>query len=265
MNPKEAIKNRLPISEVKNSVLDFCSGQENIEIAINGEDGFPIVEKGYYKYEQGIHILMLVHVSRFINILKDGDTLSGMIYEKDGGGLKTAKRLYGKYKCVELQLTDSRLLEVAKNDAMYKKMINHGAKFFILELVEGIVQLSGDEVYKVDAEYNVEFSKYALNGKERFENSRKIIMEYEDREVIFNTIIENDNYYTLTSAKSNKVNYIKANGVCKFYDGLENHFSSEIEILPEEKVEEIFNKLKNTNNAFFKSTENLLALTFSKK
>lgn len=265
MNIKDSMKNRLPLSQIKDAVLEFCETQDNMDIAINGEDGFAIIEKANYKYKNNMHILLLVHISRFRNILKDGDIISGMIYEKDGGGLKTAKRLYSKYKCIELSVEDENLLEAIKDDPMYKKMLTHGAKFFTLELIQATVQLSSDEIYELDENLNPTFAKYGLNGKERFENSRKIIMEYNDREVVFNTFIDNDTYYTLTKNNSNKVEYIKNGGVCKFFDGIENHFESKVQILEDEKVEEIFNKLKNTNNAYFKTTDNLLALSFSKK
>ena len=261
---KDIMKNRLPISQAKNSVLEYLASQTGLEIAQNGADGFPIIEKAHYKYYNGLHVLLLVRTSRFINELKDGASISGMFLEKDTG-FKTAKRFYGKFKCKAMALDDEILLEIAKEDAMYKKMIHHGAKFFTLELVEGVVQLGGDTLYTVDSNYDLTFAKYGLNGVERFENSRKILMEYQDREVIFNVFIEGNTYYTLTNANSNKVSYIKDGGVCKFYDGIENHFESKVEILPAEKVSEVFEKLKSTNNAFFKDIKDLIALAFENK
>ncbi len=77
--------------------------------------------------------------------------------------------------------------------------------------------------------------------------------------------VEDGVYYTLTAANSNKVEHIKNGGVCKIYDGRNNHFESKITILSEDKVMKIQGKLRATNNAFFKSTDNLLALSFSKQ
>ncbi len=264
MNPKEAMKNKLPISEMKNVILDFCQTQPTMEIAINNGTSFPIIEKGNYKYVNGKHILLVVGVSRLLNTLNDGDMIAGMIFDKDSEGLKSSKRIYGNYKCKAISTTDKALIEAVKDDKMYTKMLNHGAKFFELELVEGTAYFSGNEIFTLDKDYNPSFAKYTLSGKERFENSYKILMQYEGRDVIFNVIIEDGVYYTLTSASSNKVEYIKNGGVCNFYDGRDNHFQSKVEILPAEKVGEIDKKLRATNNAFFDKTENLLALSFSK-
>ncbi len=99
-------------------------------------------------------------------------------------------------------------------------MLSHGAKFFELELIEATVYFSGNEIYSLDSEWIPSFYKYTLSGKERFENSRHILMTYADREVIFNVVIEDGVYYTLTKADSNKVEYIKNGGVCKIFDGI---------------------------------------------
>ena len=259
------MKNRLPISRAKEGLYTFLESQAEIEIAMQGIDGYPMLEKAHYKYSQGIHVLMLVRTSSLLNKVKDGDCLSGMVFENEGGGLKSAKRFYGKYKCHSLALEDERLVAIGNEDAMYKKMIHHGARFFTLELVEGMVQLGPDAVYTVDSNYDVAFSPFQLNGIKRYENSRKIVMEYEDRTVIFNVIVEGNRYFTLTRADSNKVAYIQKGGRCKFFDGIENHFESKVEILPNEKVAEIFTKLQETNNAYFQSTEQLLALSFTKQ
>ncbi len=264
MNPKDAIKNRKPICEMKEVVLNFCKSQANIEIAINDGTEFPIIEKANYKYIDGKHILLLVGVSCLINKITHEDKISGLIFDKDGKGLKMAKRIYGKFVCKELKTSDEILKKAASEDELYKKMLNHGAKFFQLELQEGTCYFSGSEILTLDTNWNPSFSKYSLSGKERFENSRHILMMYEDREVIFNTIIEDDIYYTLTSVNSNKIEYIKNGGICQIFDGRDNHFKTQISILPQEKVIEIDKKLKETNNAFFKNTDGLIALSFKK-
>ncbi len=264
MSPKDAMKNRKPICEMKEDILAFCENQPNIEVAVNNGTDFPIIEKANYIYIDGKHILLLVGVSTLLNVVKDTDKISGLIFDKDGKGLKMSKRIYGKFTCKALDASCELLQKAAEVDAMYKKMLNHGAKFFELELIEATVYFSGSEIFTLDSDWNPSFSKYTLSGKERFENSRHILMTYGDRDVIFNTIIEDGVYYTLTNANSNKIEYIKNGGICKIYDGRDNHFDTKIQILSEDKVIEIDSKLRATNNAFFKNTENLLALSFAK-
>ncbi len=264
MSPKDAMKNRKPIGEMKDDILAFCATQPNIEVAINNGTDFPTVEKANYKYIDGKHILLLVGVSALLNVVEDGTKISGLIFDKDGQGLKMSKRIYGKFTCKALDNSCELLQKAAEADPLYKKMLNHGAKFFELELIEATVYFSSSEIFTLDSDWNPSFSKYSLSGKERFENSRHILMTYEDREVIFNVIVENETYYTLTKADSNKVNYIKNDGVCKIFDGRDNHFETKIEILSSEKVAEVNEKLRATNNAFFKNAEGLLALSFTK-
>ncbi len=266
MSPKDAMKNRKPICEMKEDILSFCETQPNIEVAVSNGTDFPLIEKANYKYIDGKHILLLVGVSALLNVIKDGDKISGLIFDKDGQGLKMAKRLYGKFTCKALDVSCDLLQKAAQADELYKKMLSHGAKFFELELVEAMVYFSGSEIFALDSEWNPSFSQYTPSGKERFEHSRNILMTYgeDDREVIFSVVIEGDKYYTLCNAKSNKVSYIQNGGICKIYDGRDNHFETKIEILSEDKVLEIDSKLKAANNAFFKSTDSLLALTFSK-
>ncbi len=265
MNPKDAIKNRKPIGEMREEILAFCELQPNIEVAVNSNTAFPIIEKANYKCIEGKHILLLVGISVLLNVLKDGDEISGLIFDKDGQGLKMAKRIYGKFTCKALETSADIIKKAAETDSLYKKMMSHGAKFFEIDLVEATAYFSNSEIYSLDRGWNPSFSKYNLSGKERFENSRHILMTYEDREVIFNVIIEDGVYYALTRADSNKVAYIKNGGICKIFDGRDQQFETEIKILPNEKVTEIDKKLRATNNTFFKDTNHLLALSFKNK
>lgn len=61
--------------------------------------------------------------------------------------------------------------------------------------------------------------------------------------MIFNTIVEGKDYFTLTKADSNKISYIKDGGLCQFFDGRDRHFSSTAEILEATQVEILYNKL----------------------
>ncbi len=263
-SPKDAMKNRKPVCEMKEEILAFCGTQPNMEVAINGENGFASIEKANYKYIEGKHILLLTKSSTLLKSVNDGDKIAGLIIDKDAEGMKTAKRIYGKYICKLLDASDDVLKKATEQDKMYNKMLRQGGKFFELQLVEATAFFSGNEVYTLDSDWNPSYSNHTLSGEPRFEHSRLLLMTYTDREVIFNVFIEDGVYYTLTSADSNKVAYIKNGGVCKIFDGRDNHFETKIQILPDEKVEEINGKLKATNNTYFKNTENLLALSFTK-
>ena len=264
MSPKDAMKNRLPVSKMRDSIVEFCKDQPNMDIAMKIEGDFPLIEKGNYKYIGGKHILMLVRTSRFINVMKDGDCVSGLIFDKNGEGLKMTKRLYGNFKAVALDTTAEILQEAAKEDKLYKKMLTHGARFFELKMVDAKVFFSGGEIYDLDADMNPTFSKYGVTGNERFENSRMVLMEYADREVVFNVIVEDGVYYALTSKNSNKIGHIESGAMFKFYDGADNHFTAKINILTEEESTKVFEKLNSTNNAFFKTMENVVGISFSK-
>lgn len=262
--PKEAMKKRLPIEEMKAPIEAFCESQQEMYIAVSNGSDFPDLEVADYRYAQGKHVLVLTPASIFLTKFKSGDKFTGFVFDKQGRGLKMTKRVYGKFICEELNVKSELLQEMAKTDDLVKRMLTHGAKFFTLVPEEMTVFFGGQEIFAMDKDMNPSFAKFAPNGKERFENSRHILMEYGEREVIFNTIVENGIYYTLTKADSNKMNHIKNNGECNFFDGRDNHFTSTMTILSEEKVGEIFDKLVATNHSFFKSIDGLVALSFQK-
>ncbi|MFI3115623.1 MAG: hypothetical protein R3Y12_05735 [Clostridia bacterium] len=263
-SPKDAMKNRLPIAEMKEPIEKFLSSQNELYIANNNNSDFPDLEVVDYRYVSGEFIIILTPASIFQNIFKEKCSFTGFIFEKESRGLKTSKRVYGKFEGTQIDSTADILQTIAETDQMVKKMLSHGAKFYKITPKTMTVYFSQGEIFSMDENMNPSFAPLTPSGKERFEHSRKILMEYEGREVIFNSFIENNMYYTLTKADSNKVNYIKNGGVCQFFDGRDNHFSSKVTILPQEKAEEIFTKLKQTNNSFFKQNEGLLALSFSK-
>lgn len=263
--PKEAMKTRLPVSEMKGPIEAFCESQKEMYIAVNNGSDFPDLEVVEYRYVQGTHLLVLTPASMFLTKFKTGDNFTGFIFDKEGRGLKMTKRVYGKYTCEELKPEGEFLQKVGETDELVKRMLTHGAKFFTLTPKEMTIYFGGQEIFSLDKDMNPSFAKFAPNGKERFEHSHHVLMEYEGREVIFNTLIENGVYYTLTKAESNKMTYIKNGGECQFFDGRDNHFTSKMTVLPEEKVQEIFDKLVATNHCFFKSTDGLVALSYQKE
>lgn len=263
-SPKEGMKKRLPISEMKEPIEKFLMSQSEMNIANNNNSPFPDLEVADYRYVSGEFIVILTPASIFQNIFQEKCSFTGFIFEKEGRGLKSSKRVYGQFEGTQLDPSADILKTIAETDQMVKKMLTHGAKFYKLTPKSLTVFFGQGEIFAMDENMNPSFAPRTPNGKERFENSRKLLMEYEGREVIFNSIVEDGVYYTLTKANSNKVNYIKNGGVCQFYDGRDNHFKSTVTILPDEKVEEIFTKLKQTNNGFFKENDGLLALSFKK-
>lgn len=262
--PKDAMKNRLPVAEMKAPIEAFCASQQEIYIAVDTDTEFPNLEVADYRYVDGTHFIILTPASMFLPSMEENDKFTGFIFDKQGKGLKMTKRVYGKFTTTALSTQGEFLKKVAETDEMVKRMLTHGAKFFQITPVELTVYFSGSEMFSLDKDMNPSFAKFAPNGKERFENSHHVLMEYEGKEVIFNTIIENGVYYTLTKADSNKIEHIKKGGDCQFYDGRDNHFTSKIEILDDSKIQEIFDKLVATNHAFFKSTDGLVALSYKK-
>lgn len=262
-SPKDGMKNRLPISEMKQPIEEYCASQQEIYLATKNDSPFPDLEVAEYRYAKGKHLIILTPASIFLNQLEEGSQVTGFIFDKQGKGLKMTKRLYGKFICRALANDDDFLNDLALTDELVKRMQNHGAKFFFLAPEECTVFFGGGEIFSMDQDMNPNFAKVAPNGKPRFEHTHHVLMEYEGKEVIFNTICrENGEYFTLTKADSNKVAYLKNDGVCKFYDGRDRHFSSKMTILPEEKVSEIYKELQECNHSFFKTPDNLLALSF---
>lgn len=262
-NPKDAMKNRLPANEMKKPIEEFLSSQKELYIALNNQTSFPDLEVADYRYVAGKFILVLTPASMFLNKLETGTEFSGFIFDKNGHGLKMTKRVHGKFTCKSLATDAEILKEIAKTDEMVKRMLNHGAKFFELEQNELTVVFGGQEIFTMDNEMNPSFAKFAPNGRERFENSRHVLMEYLDRSVIFSVIVEDGTYYCLAKSNSNKMTHIKNGEPCKFFDGKHNHFEAVINIV-DEKKDEIFEKLVATNNAFFKENIGLTALSFTK-
>lgn len=263
-NPKDAIKTRPPVEEMRVPIFDFCAQQKELFISLNNDTQFPWLEVADVRLVEGQFILILTPASIFLNKLEDGSQFAGFIIDKEGHGLKMTKRVYGNFTCNALS-TDADLLKpLAEVDPMVKKMLSHGAKFFTLSFEELLVYFGGGQVYRLDSAFTPSFAPYEPNGRKRYEHSRHVLMEYQGREVIFSSLVEGNTYYTLAKADSNKMTHIKGGGVCKFYDGRDNHFESTVTILPQERVLEIYHRLVETNNAFFKSPENLVALSYHK-
>lgn len=263
MNQIEALKNRLPIEEMKDKIVEFCETQKSMYIGYNDSSDFPMLEVTEYRYLQGKHIVILPETSMFLSIFEDGFVFTGFIYSKDGIGAEVSNKIYGKFHCKKT-LVEEDLHKLINSDELAHQMYDRGAKFFVLEVETATAYFGYDDMFNLDRDLNVTFAEYTPSGKKRYENSRCVVISYMNKDVILNALIEDDVYYILTTANSHKVSYIKDGGTCKVYDGRDNHFIAEVEILESSRVSEIFRKFEDTNSGFFKTSRGLVALSFKK-
>ncbi|MFI3238587.1 MAG: hypothetical protein R3Y47_11270 [Lachnospiraceae bacterium] len=260
MQQFDRFKNRLPIEEARDSVVEFFKNQRIMNISLATQEQFPVIDSIDYFYFQGEHLAVIPPMSKLAKLLGNGSEFSGFIQEGFGKG---AKKFYAHISATQMDGTEKILEELAVANPMISKMKAHNAKFMKLNFVQATLSLSHAEVYEIDNDLNPTFAKFAPNGRERFEDSRQVLMNYLDRNVIFSVVIEDGVYYCLAKSDSNKMEYIKNGGICKFYDGKNNHFEAVINIV-DEKKDAIFEKLKATNNDYFKQNEGLTALSFTK-
>ncbi len=260
---KELIKNRVSATGAKEKVVNFCVHQHRMFVSVNSDIDCPFLDVVEYFYHSGKQVIVLTPMSILFDKIEDGLNFSGILIG-EGRGMKFTPKLSGQFTCVTLDKDADILKEIGKDNRMINKMISHGAKFFTLNVMQAYVYFSPGEIFNLDSNLNTSFAKFSPTGKERFEHSRHIFMTYLDREVVFNVIEEDGVYYTLTKADSNKVTHIKSGGECQVFDGADNHFITTIKILPDSQVDVVFEKLAMTNNSFFKSKENLIALSFTK-
>ncbi len=260
MNPREKFKTRPPICEAKALIADFLEKQLIINVSTVTKDCIAILDSIDYFYFKGKHIGVLSQMSKIRTVMSDEGTICSFVQVGIG---KEAQNMYATFNYQQIDSSSDIVNELEKLNPMIGKMRSHNAKFIELKISEATIILSDQEIYNIDNELNPTFAKFAPNGRERFENSRKILMSYLDREVVFNVVIENDTYYTLTKADSNKISHIQSGGICKIYDGKNNHFETVIKI-EEEITNEVFDKLLAVNNSYFKENVGLVALSFNK-
>ncbi len=258
MSPRDKFKTRPPISEAKQLVVDFMGKQRMMNMSVVASNNVAVIDSVDYFYFNGKHIAVLSPMSKIRTVLCEGSIISAFVQVGHG---KEAQKLYATFHYHDIDSESDIINELEKTNPMLGKMRSHNARFIELNINEAVIMLSDQEIYNLDNDLNPTFAKFSLNGRERFEYSRKLLMCYLGREVIFNVVIENDTYYTLTKADSNKMSHIKSGGVCEIFDGKNNHFETVIKI-EEGKVDEIFEKLVATNNAYFKENVDLVALSF---
>ncbi|OON96466.1 MAG: hypothetical protein ATN36_00735 [Epulopiscium sp. Nele67-Bin005] len=259
MDLKEVLKNRVNATDGKEKVVEFLQSQRVMYISVNGSP-FPILDVVEYKYLNEEQIIIVSPKSTLFATLEDGTQFSGLLNVGIG---KMGASVSGHFSCTQLQKDNSTIIELAKDNMMMKKMIGIGAKFFSLNIIDAIATLNPFEMFSLDSNLNTSFAQVTPTGQQRFENSRYVLMNYLDRDVILNIIQEDGVYYALTKATSNKISHIKEGGECMIFDGKNNHFTTKINIL-DDKVDEIFQKLEDTNNSYFKTKDNLVVISFEK-
>ncbi len=258
MDHKQSIKNRPPVAEAKGEVIAFFNELKRLYITCNTGDAFAPIEFAEYRFYDGVQYMILTPMSIFHGVINDGTAVSAVAMVGDSP--KMSKKFYAHYTCHAVQVNECGLAELAKTDKFIGHMAQHGAAFFALTMQKGTLVLNPGQMYALDAQLNPSFATQAPNGKPRFEHSRHVLMNYLDREVIFNTVIEDGVYYTLTRSNSNKMAHIQNGGTCEIFDGAGVHFSTVMEVLDD--ASEVFEKLMATNNAFFKENKGLTALRF---
>lgn len=260
MKQHEVFKNRLPIHEARSAIVEYLKNQRIMNVAVNTTGQCPVIDSIDYFYFDNKHIAVVPPMSKMAKLLDEGSEFSAFIQEGVGKG---AKKFHAIMKCSLLKGDENFIEELAKDNQMIVKMRAHHAKFLLLDIVEGLITLSHSEVYNITNDLQPTFAKFAANGRERFENSRQVLMSYLDRNVIFSVLVEGNTYYCLAKSDSYKMDHIRNGKVCKIYDGKDNHFETTIHIV-DEKKEEVFEKLVATNNAYFKENVGLTCLMFKK-
>ncbi len=255
MGKYDIFKNRLSMEEAKGAVLEFCASRKRMYVSLDG--GVHILE--YFYYEKG-HYLLVKRASYCYGNIKLGDRISGLICASEAEREKMYQQLRATFLCKQAE--EAVIKGLSGQIPLVKKMMGNGADLFELELVAGKVIWNSMEQFDLDANWNASFAKFAPNGKARYEHSRHVLMSYGEKEVVFTVIVEDGTYYTLTHKNSNKMEYLQQGGTCRIYDGKGYSFSTKMELLPESEVEVVFQKLKDTNNMYFKTTEDLVALAF---
>ena len=263
MKFSEIIKNKPPVSQAKDIVLQFLTSNTMMSVAYNKNgtaSEFPILDMVMYRCLENELFIIIHPGSLLYSVFTNNSSFSGIIAE--GEQIKAMKKLQGYFSCEILENDDERLKKLSEKEVMMVNYIKHGCKILKLNIIKAVVTINPAQIYSLDNNLTPTFAKYNFAGKERFENSRHVLMVYENREVIFNTIVENDTYYTLTRSDSNKMEYINNGGICEIYDGKDIHFSTKIKVIPQ--TQEIFDKLVQTNNPYFKENKNITALSFKK-
>lgn len=261
MNPRDTFKNRPSIADAKEGIVEFFKSQRVLYTAVANEKGeLPIMDTVDYFYVEGEHLVVCPPMSKVSKQINQDGQFSAFIQEGVGKG---SKKFYASMKASAVENSDEIINAIKEVNPMISKMLAHGGKVQRIGFENALISLSHEEVYEIDSNLVPRFAKFTANGKERFENARKVLMTYCDREVIFNVVIEDETYYCLAKADSNKMGHISTGGVCKIYDGKDNHFETVIKI-QQDKTDEIFENLKSKNNLFFKENNNLIALSFKK-
>ncbi len=261
MDYKQSLKTRPATADAKEDIIAFLESIKRLNITCKSDAAFPPIEFAEYRYYQGEQYLIVTPMSIFNGMLGDGAEISAFVMQ--GETPKDSKKFYANFTCHKVEVKECALASLAEQDRFIGHMMGHGAGFFRLEMQKGLVAFNPSQMYDLAADFTPSFAQEAPNGKPRFEHSHHVLMEYQDREVLFNSVVEGNVYYTLTKADSNKMQYIQDGGVCKFYDGAARHFESKMTVLPQEQVQVVFDKLVATNHAFFKSCEGLVALSYT--
>ncbi len=237
----DSIKNRVDINSARPLIINEFKGSKTINVI----------------YDNEIHILDYIFFdnNHYIVIPKrfTETNFFGLICE-DQSRSKLYKQIRVNFSIekTDVDVEDRTISKKIKNKYTLNKMV----------FDEAYVVLSYQEIFTVDYNMNPTFASLDLSKNKRYENSRYVCMSYLEKEFVLNVIVENNEYYSLTTIDSNKVKHIKNSNNFICYDGLGVEFKTSIEILDDSYVDIVFNKLDSTNNNYFKNKDNLIAIKF---
>lgn len=247
----DTIKNRKNQDTAKEYILEFMNTRSRIMINLPMDPPMEWVE--LFNYDNHYYIVVPTF-SNYHKQIKSGDVFNGMICDDQGQRSKTYTRISGTFKTYSVE--DVPPIK----DRMFQKMMHHKMDIFEVKPEKAMAILSMVEMFDLDKEYNPTFAQVGPEGDTRYEYSHMVVMEYNDKNVILNAYINDGVYYALTKKDSNKMEHIQSGGSCRIYDGMGVEFDTVITAT--DKVEEIYNELCRTNNAYFKSVDGLIGLEF---
>lgn len=248
------IKNRKNEVNAKEYILEFINTRTRILIHLQAKPAMEWVE--LFNYNNRYYIVV-PGFSNYHKKIKVGDVFDGMISDDQSGRAKSYTRVSGTFKAHPVDSVPPI------KDKMFQKMMHHKMDIFELKPEKAIAVLSMVEMFDLDCDYNPTYAKIGPSGNPRYESSRLIVMEYAGKNVIFNTYKKEDVYYALTKQDSNKMAHIKSGQSCRIYDGI--GVELDVVITTTDKVEEIYDELRRTNNGYFKSQDGLIGLEIREK
>ena len=89
---------------------------------------------------------------------------------------------------------------------------------------------------------------------------------YDNKERMMSTLVEDNTYLVLAKSNSKKIKYFRNNPVCRIYDGKGVEFEANVAIVEDPtQIADLYDRLTDTHNNFFKTNSNLVLLKANKR